>query len=62
MKLDFEKDFRDRRPQALEGIKKDLAGGSALDTAELREALRVASHLKDEPEIARLTALLEGME
>jgi hypothetical protein len=122
LKLDFENDFRDRRPQALGELQKSATGGSSgrrqdwqltqdlavldlqieqhprtnwpgnvplpddvkksyeallrkraelkneaagngrVDRGELREMLRVARHLKDEPEIARLTRLLEGME
>ncbi len=123
LKLDFEKDFRERRPQAMGEIlgknaapqkrggrqgwqlardlaaldmqieqhprtnwpgnvpvpddvkksyeallrkraelKNEAAGNDRVDKRELWEMLRVARHLKDEPEIARLTALLESME
>jgi hypothetical protein len=62
-KLDFENDFRGGRTQALGDLKKNAPGGNgSMGKSELREALRVARHLKDDAEEARLFARLEGME
>jgi hypothetical protein len=63
LKMDFENDFKERRRNAMESLKKNAPlGDVTLDKSELREMLRVARHFNDEPEIARLTALLKGLE
>jgi hypothetical protein len=60
MKLDFERDFAERRPQAWGEFLKNPAAAGREDLAELREQLRVARHLEDDHEIQRLTALMGG--